>query len=100
MRLPFKTETDAFQVAVALGLVAPASILVGWLASPTYGVVLFAAGGAAGVTFELAGRESDRGLALQEAAHAPHPHGASGGKRHILVVVGVRPDNPPKHSLR
>jgi hypothetical protein len=57
MRLPFKTETDAFRVAVALGLVAVVSILVGWLASPAYGAVLFAAGVAAGVTFELAGRE-------------------------------------------
>jgi hypothetical protein len=87
MRLPFKTETDAFRVAVALGLVAAAAVLVGWLTSRAYGVVLFAAGIAAGVTFELAGRETDRGSALQEAAHAPHPHGASGGKRHVLVVT-------------
>jgi hypothetical protein len=92
MRLPFKTETDAFRVAVALGLVAVAAILVGWLASRAYGVVLFAAGLAAGVTFELAGRESARGSALQEAAHVPHPHGASGGRRHVLVVAGVRLD--------
>jgi hypothetical protein len=87
MRLPFKTETDAFRVAVALGLLAGASVLVGWLVSRPYGVVLFAAGVAAGVTFELTGREDGRGSALQEAAHGPHPHGASGGKRHILVVA-------------
>jgi len=90
MRLPFRTETDAFRVAVALGLVAGASLLVGWLASRAYGVVLFAAGIAAGVTFELAGRETERGSALREAAHGPHPHGASGGKRHILVVASVQ----------
>jgi hypothetical protein len=90
MRLPFRTETDAFRVAVALGLVAGASLLVGWLASRAYGVVLFAAGIAAGVTFELAGRETDRGSALQEAADAPHRHGASGGKRHLLVVTSVK----------
>jgi hypothetical protein len=90
MRLPFKTETDAFRVAVALGLLAGASVLVGWLASRPYGVVLFAAGVAAGVTFELAGRETDRGSALREAAHAPHPHGASRGRRHILVVASEK----------
>ena len=90
MRVPFKTETDAFRVAVVLGLLAGASILVGWLASAAYGVVLFAAGIAAGVTFELAGRETDRGSALREAAHAPHRHGASGRTRHILVVAGVK----------
>jgi hypothetical protein len=89
MRVPFKTETDAFRVAVALGLVAGASILVGLLASPAYGVVLFAAGVAAGITFELSGRETERGSALREAAHAPHRHGASGPTRHILVVATV-----------
>jgi hypothetical protein len=89
MRVPFKTETDAFRVAAVLGLVVGASILVGWLSSRAYGVVFFAAGIAAGVTFELAGRETDRRSALREAADAPHPHGASGGKRHILVVAGV-----------
>ena len=91
MRVPFKTETDAFRVAVALGLVFGASVLVGWLASRgAYGVVVFAAGIAAGVTFELAGRETERGSALREAADAPHRHGASAGKRHILVVASVR----------
>jgi hypothetical protein len=89
MRVPFKTETDAFRVAAALGLVAGASVLVGVLTSRAYGVVLFAAGIAAGLTFELAGRETDASSALREAAHAPHRHGASGGKRHILVVAGV-----------
>ncbi len=90
MRVPFKTETDAFRVAVALGLLVGASVLVGLLASRAYGVVLFAAGVAAGVTFELVGRETDRGSALQEAADAPHRHGASGGKRHLLVVTSVK----------
>lgn len=89
MRVPFKTETDAFRVAVALGLVAVASVLVGVLSSRAYGVVLFAAGIAAGVTFELAGRETRSGSALREATDAPHRHGASGGQRHILVVAGV-----------
>lgn len=87
MRVPFKTETDAFRVAVALGLAGGAAVLVGVLASRSYGVVFFAAAIAAGVTFELVGRETDRGSALQDAADAPHRHGASGGKRHILVVT-------------
>jgi hypothetical protein len=89
MRVPFKTETDAFRVAVALGLLAGASLLVGWVATRAYGVVFFAAGIAAGIIFELTGREADRRSALGEAAHAPHRHGASGGERHILVVANV-----------
>jgi hypothetical protein len=90
MRVPFKTETDAFRVAVALAFLLAASVLVGLVASRAYGVVLFAAGIAAGVTFELAGREADRGAGLREAAHGPHPHGAGGGKRRILVVASER----------
>jgi hypothetical protein len=58
------------------------------IATRAYGVVFFAACVAAGITFELAGRETDRGSGLREAADAPHRHGASGGKRHILVVIG------------
>jgi hypothetical protein len=90
MRVPFKTESDAFRVAVALALLVGAAVLVGWLASRAYGVVVFAAGVAAGITFELAGRETGRGSALQEAADAPHLHGARGGTRRVLVVTNVK----------
>jgi hypothetical protein len=87
MRIPFKTETDAFRVAVALGMLVVASVVVGLLASRAYGVVLFAAGIAAGLTFELAGREADRGSALREATHGPHLASADGGRRHVLVLA-------------
>ena len=89
MRVPFKTETDAFRVAIALGLCALASLLLGVLTARAYGVVLFAAGIAAGVAFEFSGRESAGRSALQDAARAEHPHGATAGQRHILVVAGV-----------
>jgi hypothetical protein len=86
MRMPFRTEADAFRVAVALASLLAISALVGWLSSREYGIVLFAAGIAAGVTFELAGRAAGRS-ALLEASHAPHPEGATGRGRHILVVA-------------
>ena len=86
MRIPFKTETDAFRVAAALGLLLGVSIVVGALSSPPYGVVVFAAGCAAGLVFELSGRETgDHGL--RDAASAPHAHGPGPGKRHVLVVA-------------
>lgn len=87
MRVPFKTETDAFRVAIALALVGGASVVVGVLSSRAYGVVFCAACIAAGITFELAGRETDRPSALGEAARGPHPQGASGTRRHVLVVA-------------
>lgn len=86
MRIPFKTETDAFRVAAALGLVLALSIIVGALSSLPYGVVVFAAGCAAGVVFELAGRETPE-HSLRDAATATHAHGAGPGKRHILVIA-------------
>ncbi len=85
MRFPLRSEGDAFRMTVAMGLVAGAAVLVGWLASPEYGVVMLAAGLAAGVVFELAGR--DAGSPLRDAAHEEHPHGASAGERHVLVVA-------------
>lgn len=86
MRVPFKTETDAFRVAVALGLVLGLSIIVGALSSLPYGVVVFAAGCAAGVVFELAGRETPE-HSLQDAATGAHAHGAGPGRRHVLVIA-------------
>jgi hypothetical protein len=101
MRVPFKTESDAFRVAAALGLLAGASLVVGVLATRAYGIVLFAAGIAAGLTFELAGREANGGSALREAAHGPHPHEATGTERRLLVVASVAlAGEPLAESLR
>jgi hypothetical protein len=86
MRIPFKTETDAFRVAAALGLLLGVSVIVGVLSSSPYGVVVFAAGCAAGLVFELSGRETGDHV-LRDAASAPHPHGPGPGKRHVLVVA-------------
>lgn len=86
MRLPFRTETDAFRVVVALALLTALAVLVGWTVSRPYGVVVFAAGIAAGVTFELVGREPGRRSPLMQAAHGPHPRGED-GRRHVLIVA-------------
>ena len=87
MRLPFRTETDALRVVVALALLTALAVLVGWTASRPYGVVVFAAGIAAGVTFELVGREPGPRSTLMEAAHGPHPRGGADGRRHVLIVA-------------
>lgn len=86
MRVPFRTESDALRVTVALAALGGVSLLVGWLFSLPYGVVMFAAGLAAGVTFEVAGSETDRRSGLREAADAPH---AGDRARHVLVVASA-----------
>ncbi len=78
MRVPLRTETDAFRVVFGLALAAGAALLVGALAGPEYGIVMLAAGVAAGVVFELAGRE--------DRAAPPPPHV---GARRVLVVAGA-----------
>ncbi len=89
MRIPFKTESDAFRVAAVLGLLAGISVLVGILTSLPYGIVTAAAGIAAGLTFELGGREGSDS-ALVQAAHSRHRRGATEGERHILVVASAK----------
>jgi hypothetical protein len=84
MRVPFKTETDAFRVAGVLGLLAGISVVVGILSTRAYGIVVFAAGIAAGVVFELAGRERSES-SLHEASH---PADGRAGRRRLLVVTG------------
>jgi len=84
MRVPFKSESDAFRVAAVLGLLAGISVLVGVLSTRAYGIVVFAAGIAAGVVFELAGRERGEST-LHEASR---PVDGREGRRRLLVVAG------------
>ena len=69
-----------------MGLLLGVSIVIGVLSSAPYGVVVFASGCAAGLVFELSGRETAE-HGLRDAASAPHPHGPAPGKRHVLVVA-------------
>ena len=78
MRVPLRTESDALRVVLGLALAAGAALLVGALTSTEYGIVMLAAGLAAGAVFELSGRES--------GALAPPPHG---GARRVLVLAGA-----------
>jgi hypothetical protein len=89
MQVPSRTETDAFRVAAVLGLLAGVSVLIGILISAPYGIVAAAAGIAAGLTFELSGRE-DGTPALSQAAHSEHRRSATHGERHILVVASEK----------
>ena len=89
MRVPFKTEGDAFRVAIALAGAVAIALVVAWLASVEYGIVALAAALAAGVAFELSGRESGQASTLRHALSEPHPHGMVGGGRHVLVIASA-----------
>lgn len=87
MRLPVRSEAEAFRLAVASTVVIGTSVLIGWLTEPLVGAVVF------GCVFVLAAaayvraENPDRRTALREAAHERHPHGAATGTRHVLVVA-------------
>lgn len=87
MRAPITSESDAFHVTLGGALLLLVSIFVGWLAMPLAGVAVFVLGsGLAAVAYVRVAR-ADRRPVLRDAAHAPHPHGAALGERHVLVVA-------------
>ena len=63
------------------------SVLVGWLVEPLVGVVIFAVVVVVAAVGYLRADNPDQHTVLADAAHAPHPHGAPGGTRHVLVVA-------------
>jgi hypothetical protein len=87
MRTPIRSETEAFRLAVAAGLAVGVAVLIGWLTEVAIGVGAFALALAVGLIAYLRAANQDRGQPLRRAAHAQHPHGASPGKRHVLVVA-------------
>jgi hypothetical protein len=87
MRVPMRSEPEAFRLAVAAVAAIGVAVLVGWLVEPVAGAALFGAFVVAGLVAYLRAGNPDRRAALREAARAPHPHGAGAGKRHVLVVA-------------
>jgi len=87
MRLPVRSETEAFRLAVVSAVAIGISVLIGWLIEPLVGAVVF------GCVFVLAAvayvraENPDRRTVLRDAAHERHPHGAATGTRHVLVVA-------------
>ena len=87
MRLPVRSEAEAFRLAVASAVAIGISVLIGGLTEPLIGAVVF------GCVFVLAAvayvraENPDRRTVLRDAARERHPHGAATGARHVLVVA-------------
>lgn len=87
MRLPIRSETEAFQLAVGGALAIVVSLLLGWLVAPALGAVVFAVTLVATLAAYLRAPNPDRSQPLRDAAHAEHPHGPTHGTRHVLVIA-------------
>jgi hypothetical protein len=85
MRMPVKSERDAFRIAYGGALLIVAAVLLGALISPAVGVGLLVVCGVAAILWELRTKDPDRRRPLREAAGQARR--ASDGRRRILVVA-------------
>lgn len=87
MRVPVRSEPDAFRLTIAGALAVAVAVLVGWLTKPLVGAAVFVLVLILAAIAYLRAANPDRRMPLHEATAAVHPHGAPPGKRHVLVVA-------------
>jgi hypothetical protein len=86
MRIPVKSETDAFRLALGTAVVIGAAIAIGVLAGALYGLVLFGGAVVGAMVWELRSEDPDRPRRLRDAASAaPVDQGDLGFR--VLVVA-------------
>jgi hypothetical protein len=86
MRLPVRSETDAFRVTYGIAFLVGVSVALGLLLSPVWGAVLFTILTLGVLIADLTATDLERPLPLRAAAHAPHPEASTDAWR-ILVVA-------------
>lgn len=87
MRTPIRSETEAFHFAIIGAMVVGVSVLVGWLAEPVIGVGVLVLALLVALIAYLRAADPDRSKPLRSAVSAEHPHGATPGTRHVLVIA-------------
>ena len=85
MRIPVKSERDAFFLAYGTAAVLGAAVVLGVLAGPLCGVVLLAGVVIGALVWELRTRDADRPRPAREAAEAAPPGDAT--RNRVLVVA-------------
>ena len=99
MRMPVRSERDAFRLTVAGVVVVGAAVLIGWVTEPVVGVaVLVLILVLAGIAY-LRAANPDRRVPLREAAAEAHAHGAPPGTRHVLVIANEVLSGEALHEL-
>jgi hypothetical protein len=87
MRIPIRSEGEAFRLVVGGVLVIGAAVLIGWFTAVWVGVAGFVLACVLAAIAYLRAPNPDRHTPLREAAHDAHPHGAPPGEHHVLVVA-------------
>jgi hypothetical protein len=96
MRMPVRSERDAFRIAWATAAVAVVSIAIGALIHPLVGVAVFVVALVGAVVWDLRAPNPDRFEGLREAAGTGREH--PGDIRSRLLVVANQ--TLPGHELR
>jgi hypothetical protein len=86
MRIPVRSEADAFHIVIASGAVAVASVAVGALVDPAVGVALFVGAVIGALIWEITSSDPDRRRPLEEAM-ADGRVNAPAGRTRVLVVA-------------
>jgi hypothetical protein len=87
MRLPVRSESEAFRLVVAGVLAIAVVVLIGWLTAPLVGAGVLVLILLAAVIAYARAANPDRRASLRTAAQEHHPHGSNGRGRHVLVIA-------------
>ena len=85
MRIPVKSERDAFLLAYGIAAAVGVAVALGVLAGPLYGVVLLVGIVIGALVWELRTSDPDRRQPVREAAQAAAPAGDAA--RHRVLVI-------------
>jgi GABA permease len=86
VRVPVRSETDAFRITYGIAFLVGVSVVVGLLLAPVWGALVFATVALCVLLADLVVKDPERPLPLRAAAQAPHPDARADGWR-ILVVA-------------
>jgi hypothetical protein len=98
MRIPIKSETDAFRVAYGLAILLGVSVAVGSIIAPLVGVALCAGGVLGAVVLEFVVTDHDRPHPLREAAQSSLA--TAGGERSRWRMLVVANQTVGGHELK
>jgi hypothetical protein len=88
MRVPVKSETDAFRIAYGFALLVGISVAVGAAATPLAGVAVLAGGLVGAVGVELSFKDPDHAQPLREASRSmPLEEAGASARPRVLVVA-------------
>jgi GABA permease len=87
MRIPIKSETDAFRLAYGSALLIGLSVALGAVLTPLAGVALLVGGLLGALFLDVATKDPDRVQPLREAATSPPLAGRRRARRRVMVVA-------------